>query len=83
MHKLASVLTVTLMAGCAAAPATKATHYWQSDTASTNRYRVDEHACQADAGNAAPGQATFDPASNSYEAYRECMVSRGYVLRQY
>jgi curli biogenesis system outer membrane secretion channel CsgG len=83
MQKLALVLTAALIAGCAAAPATKATHYWESDTASANRYRVDEHACQQDAGSVVAGQPAFDADSGSYEAYRECMVSRGYVLRQY
>lgn len=83
MQKLALVLTAAVVAGCAAVPATKATHYWESDTASANRYRVDEHACQQDAGSVAVGQPAFDTDSSSYEAYSACMISRGYVLRHY
>jgi hypothetical protein len=39
-------------------------------------------ACQAQT-QAEQGSAMFDPNTESFEAYRECMISRGYVLRQY
>ena len=83
MRRLTALLTAALLAGCATAPAPDATHYWESDKASANRYRVDQHTCQQNAGTEDAKQPAFDATSTSYETYRECMVSRGYVLRQY
>lgn len=84
MIKAAFAASLVVLAGaCASAPAEKATHYWESDTASSNRYRVDEQACQQQASGDSAQFPSFDAGSESYETYRECMVSRGYVLRNY
>lgn len=78
----AALLAVT--AGCASAPeSTQATHYWESSRdAPENRYRADNLACQA-SSQVASGEAVFEPGSTSFDNYRDCMISRGYVLRQY
>lgn len=79
----AAAVAVAVLAGCASAPATQPTHYWESSKAATeNRYRVDNLACQTES-QSAQGSAQLDPSSPSFDNYRECMVSRGYVLRQY
>jgi hypothetical protein len=75
---------LAFVTACASAPApqaTQATHYWES-SASGNKYRVDEQHCQREAG-AGERLAEFDVSSESFDAYRGCMVSRGYVLREY
>ena len=84
MRIFAAAAALAVIAGCASAPQDQqATHYWASEKkASESRYRVDNMACQAQT-QAEQGSAMFDPNTESFEAYRECMISRGYVLRQY
>jgi hypothetical protein len=83
MKTLVAAAVLTLFAGCASAPDNKPTHYWESASKATeNRYRVDNLACQADS-QAQSGSAQFEPGSESFGNYQECMISRGYVLRQY
>jgi hypothetical protein len=74
---------LVMFAGCASAPQSKPTHYWESPTASENKYRADEQSCQQRAGSAGQHFPQFDASSESYEAYRSCMIEQGYVLRQY
>lgn len=69
--------------GCASTDVQRATHYWESEKASSNRYQADEHNCQRAASEQTGEADVFSVSSESYAAYRECMVSRGYVLRQY
>jgi len=84
MKMLAAAAAMAIVAGCASAPEPQqATHYWESDSnAPERRYRVDNMACQAQT-QAEQDSAMFDPDTESFEAYRECMINRGYVLRQY
>lgn len=83
MKIFAAAAVLAVLAGCAAAPQQTATHYWESSKqASENRYRMDNMACQANS-QAETGSAMMDPNTESFESYRECMISRGYVLRQY
>ena len=83
MKGLTAAAAITVLAGCASAPESQATHYWESaKQASENRYRMDNMACQAET-QAEQGSAMFDPGSESFDDYRACMISRGYVLRQY
>jgi hypothetical protein len=83
MKIFAAAAVLAVFAGCASAPEPDATHYWESSAkASENRYRVDNLACQAST-QANQATAAFEPGSESFDDYRECMISRGYVLRQY
>ncbi len=83
MKTLAAAAAMAIVAGCAAAPAPQneqATHYWESaKKASESRYRVDNMACQAQT-QTEQGSAMFDPNTESFDDYRDCMISRGYVL---
>ncbi|MGA1677334.1 MAG: hypothetical protein ACO377_13010 [Pseudomonadales bacterium] len=80
---IAIALVVLSSAGCATTEVARATHYWESEKASANRYQSDEHNCQRSAGERTGTSDVFSVSSDAYAAYRECMVSRGYVLRQY
>jgi hypothetical protein len=84
MKMFATAALIALVAGCASnTPEMKPTHYWESAAkAPENRYRADNLACQAQVEADAPA-SMFEPDSKSFETYRECMISRGYVLRQY
>lgn len=83
VKRLIAAAAVALVAGCASTPQTQPTHYWQSTSnAPKNQYRMDNMACQADA-QADIGATTFEPDSPSFDNYRDCMISRGYTLRQY
>lgn len=83
MKVFAAIILTGLMAGCASTAEVSPTHYWESATkAPENRYRMDNQACQAEV-EGDTGSAMFEPASDSFQAYRDCMISRGYVLRQY
>ncbi len=86
MKGLAAAALVAMVAGCASTPepeSSQATHYWESSKqASESRYRIDNLACQT-AVDADQGSAMFELNSESFDAYRECMISRGYALRQY
>lgn len=83
MKAFAAMALVALMAGCASNPEAQPTHYWESAAkAPENRYRMDNLACQAEVGGD-PSAGMFEPGSDSFQAYRDCMISRGYVLRQY
>ncbi len=59
-----------------------ATHFWQAETAKTERdYKRDQSRC-AQNHQVAPDEAM--PADSlSFERYRNCMIEKGYVLRTY
>ena len=87
MGKFATFLVAGILAmglaGCATtSPDTraKATHYWESNV-SAKQYNADHAACEARTHVDADGQ--LDPNSTSFEAYRDCMISEGYSLRNY
>jgi hypothetical protein len=79
---LIAAALLAVVAGCASAPSAQPTHYWESSKADDNRYRADNVSCQKSAPDGATA-AAFEPGSPSFEQYRDCMVNRGYVLRQY
>lgn len=79
---LIAAALVAVVTGCASAPPAQPTHYWESSKADDNRYRVDNVSCQKSLPDGT-ASAAFEPGSASFEHYRDCMVSRGYVLREY
>lgn len=81
---IAAAALLAMTAGCASTTeSSNATHYWESSRdAPENRYRADNLACQA-SSQVASGAAVFEPGSESFDSYRDCMINRGYVLRQY
>lgn len=83
LKSVAAAVLVLSCWGCASTDAQRATHYWESDNATSNRYQADEHSCQQTASEQTGDTDVFSVSSESYAAYRDCMVSRGYVLRQY
>lgn len=72
----------TLVAACATAPIESPTHYWQAKAAKTERdYRIDNSACHEQFG--IDNDSPLLTESPSFEAYSQCMVEKGYVLRTY
>ncbi|MEZ5560489.1 MAG: hypothetical protein R3E86_18330 [Pseudomonadales bacterium] len=73
---------VVLAAACSSSNAPAPTHYWESSNATTKaRYSLDNQACE---NQAAVGESGVMKAqTDSFDAYRECMTSKGYVLRTY
>lgn len=80
---LAAAALLVVAAACTSTPTAPPTHYWESSTASGNKYRVDDQSCQQAAAGDASRQPQFELDSESFEAYRTCMMGRGYVLREY
>lgn len=71
-----------LVAACASAPREQPTHYWQAEKAKTERdYRMDNGACHEQLGMDEAN--AMDHESTSFEAYSNCMIEKGYVLRSY
>jgi hypothetical protein len=60
--------------GCASSES-KPTHYWES-TVSKSTYKQDNEVC-------GDMESKFDAESTSFETYRDCMISKGYTLRNY
>ncbi len=70
------------IAACATNSSQQPTHYWSAKHAKTERdYKVDNGNCQDLNGIPKPEPMLSD--SPSFEAYRDCMVEKGYVLRTY
>lgn len=68
--------------GCATTQAPEPTHYWESsNSASSNAYRNDNSQC-GDLTEMTP-TAPMAAGTDSFDAYRACMIERGYVLRTY
>lgn len=72
---------VVLITGCASAGQTKPTHYWDAAAKPESRYQSDNSACEAANGAMAANPMVAD--SGAFQAYRDCMIERGYVLRTY
>ena len=73
---------LAFLGACTSDIQSRATHYWQAETAKTERdYKIDHGACsrehRIDDAEAMPAD------SISFDAYRDCMVAKGYVLRTY
>ena len=81
--KFVTFLAVAAIAGGCAATAEQApTHYWDAADAKTQRdYRSDDAQCAT--SNGAESQGEMSLSSDSFQAYRDCMIGRGYVLRTY
>ena len=71
-----------LFAACASNGINHPTHFWQATAAKTEReYRIDNDACHVRFGVEESTQMRAE--SPSFEAYRNCMVEKGYVLHSY
>lgn len=97
MRAVAIAGVTALMVGCASTGAvessaaaqsataqagTSATHYWQSKRqAGTSDYQRDNSRCGQMNDVSTQSPMAYD--SESFEAYRQCMIERGYVLRTY
>ena len=79
---LATAMAAFFIVGCSATDAPSPTHYWENNQATTTkRYQSDDHACKGSVG--VDSAEIFAAADQSFADYRECMISRGYVLRTY
>lgn len=68
--------------GCAVTESPEPTHYWESsNSANSHTYRNDNSQC-ADLTEIKP-TAPMPAGTDSFDAYRACMIERGYVLRTY
>jgi hypothetical protein len=78
-YLLTSVLL--LSAGCASNTERQPTHYWDAATKSESKYSADNASCEA--ANGAEASNPMLAEDGAFQAYKECMLSRGYVLRTY
>ena len=72
------------LAACASTATNPAKHYdvWYAKEAKTERdYKLDEAQCYDDHELEPRQPVALD--SLSFEGYRDCMMAKGYVLRQY
>jgi hypothetical protein len=59
------------------------THRWAStEDANRVKYQQDHARCQSETG-LTTGRNELDPDSASFKAYKQCMISSGYVLTAY
>jgi hypothetical protein len=72
---------VVLTGGCASSSQTKPTHYWDAAAKPETKYQSDNSACESANGAEASNPMLAD--SGAFQAYKDCMVERGYVLRTY
>ena len=71
-----------LFAACASNGIQHPTHFWQATDAKTERdYRIDNESCHEQFHVEESTQMHAE--SPSFEAYRDCMVEKGYVLQSY
>ena len=71
-----------LFAACTTSGIERPTHRWQATEAKTERqYQRDNYACHEQFG--LEKSAPMPAETPSFEAYRNCMVDRGYVLQSY
>ena len=82
-HNLLILIPFSLLfAACASNGSDHPTHFWQETHAKTEReYRIDNDACHEQFGVEESTQMRAE--SPSFEAYRNCMVEKGYVLQSY
>ena len=77
-----AIVGLVLATGCSTTPTQKPTHYWEGAQAKPeHQYKADEHACQGASELDTTGEITA--ASAAFDAYKDCMITRGYVLRTY
>jgi hypothetical protein len=72
---------VLVAGGCAVTPNQKPTHYWDAKAKPESQYQQDNAACESQ--NGAESSNPMLAKSGAFQAYRDCMISRGYVLRTY
>ena len=71
-----------VFAACATSDLERPTHFWQATDAKTERdYQRDNDACHEQFGDEESSPMRAD--TPSFEAYRNCMVEKGYVLQSY
>ena len=71
-----------LFAACSSTEVQHPTHFWKATEAKTERdYRIDNGACHEQFGVEESTEMFAE--SPSFEAYRNCMVEKGYVLQSY
>ena len=76
-NRLLLMLAVATLAGCSSS--NPSTHYWEGAKAqSAGDYRRDNAQC----ADTTPEEPMLED-SLSFQAYRDCMTSKGYVLRTY
>ena len=72
----------SVVAACSTSPVETPTHYWQAKEAKTERdYKIDHGTCHEQFG--IEEHTPLLTESPSFEAYSNCMVEKGYVLRTY
>lgn len=80
LKTLAAFAGILTVVGCASSNAPAPTHYWEGASSKpSHQYKADEYGCRGSseaAGELSAGSAEF-------AAYRDCMISKGYVLRTY
>lgn len=72
---------VLMIAGCAATSEKKPTHYWDAKAKPQSRYQEDNQSCES--ANGAESSNPMLAKSGEFQAYKDCMLSKGYVLRTY
>ena len=71
-----------VFSACATSESDNPTHFWKAAEAKTERqYQRDNNACHEQFG--LEDKAPMPAETPSFEAYRHCMVDRGYVLQSY
>lgn len=76
-----SAALLLMLGACASAPNQKPTHYWDAKAKPQSEYQQDNAACESQ--NGAESSNPMLAKSGAFQAYRDCMISRGYVLRTY
>jgi hypothetical protein len=81
---LLMILLAGFATGCMSSNSTQSpTHRWESTTAADEvQYRNDHARCQMQADTQSHNKA-YEAASQSFVAYKQCMVNRGYELTAY
>ena len=83
-QSLVIILLAGLATGCVTSNGTQSpTHRWESTTAADEvQYRNDHARCQQLADRQADSK-TYEAGSETFVAYKQCMVNRGYELTAY
>ena len=84
IKSLSGLAAAFFVVGCASTEPTTAnagpTHYWDADVPAET-YTRDNVTCQR-ATDSSSTEA-FETDSMSFQAYRDCMITKGYTLRNY
>lgn len=76
-----AAFAIVLITGCASSGQTKPTHYWDAAAKPESKYNSDNSACESANGTEVSNPMQAD--SGAFQAYKDCMIERGYVLRTY